>query len=103
MKKQLILGMILVSTVLGIDYLTKPQTVNAAPASIFTPLLRTVKNQLPRGWVMRLPSSVNLSNTKLYPEVVTNSPGEFAVWLNSQPNCMSRSCQFAVIGVAKKF
>jgi hypothetical protein len=101
MKKQSILGILLSCAVLGACYLTKPQTVNAAPASIFTPIIRDIKNQIPRGWVMRLPSSVNLSNTKLYPQVITNSSREFAVWLNSWPNCMDRSCQFGVIAVAK--
>lgn len=101
MKKPSILGILLSCAVLGACYLTKPQTVNAAPASIFTPIIRDVKNQIPRGWVMRLPSSVNLSNTKLYPQVITSIPGEFAVWLNSRPNCMDRSCQFGVIAVAQ--
>ncbi|MEG3839624.1 hypothetical protein [Microcoleus sp. herbarium14] len=54
MKKQSILGIILSCAVLGACYLTKPQTVNAAPASIFTPILRDIKNQIPRGWVMHL-------------------------------------------------
>ncbi|MCC3473424.1 MAG: hypothetical protein JGK38_16070 [Microcoleus sp. PH2017_15_JOR_U_A] len=101
MKKQSILGILLSCAVFGACYLTKPQTVNAAPASIFTPIIRDIKNQIPRGWVMRLPSSVNLSNTKLYPQVITDSPGEFAVWLNSRPNCMDRSCQLGVIAVAQ--
>jgi hypothetical protein len=100
-RKQSILGIMLSCAVLGACYLTKPQTVNAAPASIFTPIIRDIKNQIPRGWVMRLPASVNLSNTKLYPQVITTIPGEFAVFLNSQPNCMTRSCYFGVIAVAK--
>lgn len=101
MKKRSILGITLSCAVLGVCYFTKPHIVNAAPASIFTPIIRDIKNQVPRGWVMRLPSSVNLSNTKLYPQVITDIPGEFAVWLNSRPNCMDRSCQFGVIAVAK--
>ena len=101
MKKQSILGIMLSCAVLGACYLTKPQIVNAAPASMFTPILRDIKNQIPRGWVMRLPSNVNISNIKLYPEVIADSPREFAVRLNSQPNCMTRSCYFGVIAVAK--
>ena len=101
MKKQSILGILLSCAVLGAGYLTKPQTASAAPASIFTPIIRDVKNQIPRGWVMRLPSRVNLSNIKLYPQVITTIPRQFAVWLNSRPNCMDRSCQFGVIAVAK--
>ena len=101
MKKQSILGIMLSCAVLGACYLTKPQTVNAAPASIFTPIIRDIKNQIPRGWVMRLPSSVNISNTKLYPQLITTIPGEFALFLNEQPNCISRACYFGVIAVAK--
>ena len=101
MKKQSILGIMLSCAVLGACYLTRPQTVNAAPASIFTPIIRDIKNQIPRGWVMRLPSSVNISNTKLYPQVITTIPGEFALFLNEQPNCISRACYFGVIAVAK--
>ena len=101
MKKQSILGILLSCAVLGAGYLTKPQTASAAPASIFTPIIRDVKNKIPRGWVMRLPSRVNLSNIKLYPQVITTIPRQFAVWLNSRPNCMDRSCQFGVIAVAQ--
>ena len=101
MKKQSILGIMLSCAVLGACYLTKPQIVNAAPASMFTPIIRDIKNQIPRGWVMRLPSNVNLSNTKLYPQVITTIPGEFALFLNEQPNCISRACYFGVIAVAK--
>ena len=101
MKKQSILGIMLSCAVLGACYLTRPQTVNAAPTSIFTPIIRDIKNQIPRGWVMRLPSSVNISNTKLYPQVITTIPGEFAVFLNSEPNCNARFCYFGVIAVAQ--
>jgi hypothetical protein len=94
---------------LGVYCLTKPQSVSTAgqsvtvaePASIFRPILRDIQNQLPRGWVMRLPSAVNLSDNPLYSQVVTTIPGEFAVFLNSQPNCTARSCQFGIITVAQ--
>jgi len=87
--------------VLGVYCLTKPQSVSAEPASIFRPFIRDIQTQLPRGWVMRLPSAVNLSDNLLYSQVVTTIPGEFAVFLNSQPNCTIRACQFGVIAVAQ--
>lgn len=90
-----------ICTVFGVCCLTKPQTANAEPAPIFRPILRDIQNQLKTGWVMRLPSSVNISEIQLYPQVITTIPGEFAVWLNSQPNCTSRSCQFGIITVAQ--
>jgi len=94
-------GIMLSCTVLGVYCLTKPQTANAEPAPIFRPILRDIQNQLPRGWVMRLPSIVNISDTQLYPQVITRIPGEFAVFLNSQPNCGARACQFGIITVAQ--
>jgi hypothetical protein len=90
-----------ICTVLGVCCLTKPQTANAEPAPMFRPILREIQTQIPRGWVMRLPSSVNISDTQLYPQVITTIPGKFAVWLNSQPNCTSISCQFGIITVAQ--
>ncbi|MEK0195022.1 hypothetical protein, partial [Microcoleus anatoxicus] len=87
MKGRSLLGIMLSWTVLGVYCLTKPQTANAEPAPIFRPILRDIQNQLKTGWVMRLPSSVNISDTQLYPQVITTIPGKFAVWLNSQPNC----------------
>lgn len=81
--------------------LAKHVSVNAEPAPIFTPILRDIQNQLPKGMVMRLPSKVNISNTPVYPQVVTTIPGEFAVFLNTQPNCRARVCQLGIIAVAK--
>lgn len=90
-----------ICTVLVAYCLTKPQTANAELAPMFRPILGEIQTQLKRGWVMRLPSSVNISDIQLYPQVITTIPGEFAVWLNSQPNCTSRSCQFGIITVAQ--
>lgn len=71
MKKQSILGILLSCAVLGACYLTKPQTVNAAPASIFTPIIRDVKNQIPRGWLMHLQvlisATLNFTRKSLQP------------------------------------
>jgi len=87
--------------VLGVCCLTKAQTANAEPASMFRPILREIQTQLLRGWVMRLPSSVNISDNPLYLQLVTTIPGALAVFLNSQPNCKARVCQFGIIAVAQ--
>lgn len=86
---------------LGVCCLTKAQTANAEPASMFRPILREIQTQLLRGWVMRLPSSVNISDNPLYLQLVTTIPGALAVFLNSQPNCKARVCQFGIIAVAQ--
>ena len=82
--------------------LTKIVSVNAEPASIFKAIIRDIQNQLPKEMVMRLPSRVNISDTPFYPEVVTTIPGEFAVFLNTQPNCGARACQLGILTVAKE-
>ncbi|MGB8691811.1 MAG: hypothetical protein WCD53_31415, partial [Microcoleus sp.] len=81
--------------------LTKPQTANAEPAPMFRPILREIQTQIPRGWLMRLPSAVNLSDNPLYAKVVTTSSENFAIFLNSQPDCEARFCQFGIITVAQ--
>ncbi len=101
MKGRSFLGSMLSCTVLGVCCLTKAQTANAEPASMFRPILREIQTQLPRGWVMRLPSSVNISDNPLYLQLVTTIPGALAVFLNSQPNCKARVCQFGIIAVAQ--
>jgi hypothetical protein len=101
MKGRSLLGITLVCTVLGAYCLAKPKTANAEPAPMFRPILREIQTQLPRGWVMRLPSSVNISDNPLYPQLVTTIPGSLAVFLNSQPNCKARVCQFGIIAVAQ--
>lgn len=58
MKCRSLLGITLVCTVLGVCCLTKPQTANAEPASMFRPILRDIQTQLPRGMVMRLPAVI---------------------------------------------
>jgi hypothetical protein len=90
-----------ICTVFGVCCLTKPQTANAEPAPMFRPILGEIQTQLPRGWVMRLPSRVNISDNRLYPHIVTTISESFALFLNSQPNCMARGCQFGIITVAE--
>ena len=100
MKARSIMSLMASLAILGIGAFIKPQSVSAEPASIFRPILREIQSQLPKGWVVRLPSVVNLSDNPLYSEVVT-TPGELAVLLNSQPNCMARACQFGIITVGQ--
>lgn len=101
MKYRSLLGITLVCTVLGVCSLTKPQIANAEPAPMFRPIIRDIQTQLPRGWVMRLPSRVNISDNQLYPQVVTTLPGALAVFLNSQPNCKAKVCKFGILAVAE--
>ena len=101
MKCRSLLGSTLSCTVLIVCCLTKAQTANAEPASMFRPIIRDIQAQLPRGWVMRLPSAVNLSDNPLYAKVVTTSSENFAIFLNSRPDCEARFCQFGIITVAQ--
>jgi hypothetical protein len=99
MKCRSLLGITLVCTMLGVCRL-KPQTANAEPASMFRPIIRDIQTHLPKGWIIRLPSAVNLSDNPLYSEVVALRE-EFAVFLNSQSNCKARVCQLGIITVAQ--
>lgn len=101
MKNRSLLGVILTCAVLGAYCTTKPQTTSAEPTPMFIPILREIQTQLPKGWVMRLPSRVNISDNRLYPEVATAIREEFAVFLNSQPNCKAKVCKFGIITVAQ--
>jgi hypothetical protein len=103
MKKQKIKFLATVTSLLLLSTvsLAKNVSVNAEPAPIFTPILRDIQNQLPKGMVMRLPSRVNIRNLPLYAQVVTSNPGRFAVLLNTQPNCIARVCQLGIISVAE--
>ena len=103
MKKQKIKFLATVTSLalLSTASLAKYVSVNAEPAPIFTPSLREIQNQLPKGMVMRLPSRVNIRNIPIYPQVVTSNPGRFAISLNTQPNCMARVCQLGIISVAE--
>lgn len=100
MKGRSLLGITLVCTMLGVCRL-KPQTANAEPASMFRPIIRDIQTQLPKGWVIRLPSAVNLSDNPLYVKVVTTGSENFAIFLNSRPDCEARFCQFGIITVAQ--
>lgn len=101
MKGRSLLGSTIVCTMLGVCCLTKTKTANAEPAPMFRPILRDIQTQIPRGWLMRLPSAVNLSDNPLYAKVVTTSSENFAIFLNSQPDCEARFCQFGIITVAE--
>jgi hypothetical protein len=100
MKGRLLAELIMSLTTLGCGLLTSPLSVTAEPADMFKPILREIQNQLPHGWVMRLPSVVNISDNQLYPEVKFMGK-ELFVRLNSLPNCWFHSCQYGAITVAK--
>ena len=102
MKGRSLFGLMVSLGILGAGVLAKPQSTIAEPALMFKPILKDIQNQLPRGMVMRLPLMVNISDNQLYPQVLTTIPGEFAVFLNSQPDCKARACQFGIIAVAKE-
>ncbi len=64
MKNRSLLSFTLSLAILGTALLTKPQSINAAPAPIFRPLLRDIQNKLPRSLVFRLPNNLPPSTTR---------------------------------------
>jgi len=82
----------------------------AAPDPVFKSILQDIRNQLPRGMVMRLPSVLKLYNPQgerlvVYPDVEQRNRDSLNVILYSQPNCGggrgSRSCFFGRLSVSQ--
>ena len=71
------------------------QSTIAAPDPIFNPALAEIKQKMPKGWEVRLPSRVGPnSRPKLYPNNVffAEDSQEFFVGLYGAPNCIARAC-----------
>jgi hypothetical protein len=100
MNKRLLLSFGISFAILGFGSFTKLQFANAAPAPIFQPLIRDIRNQLPRGMIMRLPAFLPPSSTKLYPSI-DSGDGYFTVVLGSQPGCNFNACLTGSISVAR--
>jgi hypothetical protein len=98
MKKRTLLGLMVNLTVLATSSLTLIQSATAAHAPIFRPIIREIQNQLPRGMVMRLPTSLELTNIDgeriaIYPILEPDSTEELRISLVTEPNCQARYCQ----------
>ncbi|MGB3653677.1 MAG: hypothetical protein WBA41_21015 [Rivularia sp. (in: cyanobacteria)] len=63
-------------------------TAEAEPAAIFKPLIKDIRNQLPKGLSMRLPAYLPASPIKLYPYIESDS-SSFVVNITFKPNCSS--------------
>ncbi|MBD2772367.1 hypothetical protein [Iningainema tapete] len=118
MKRVTLLSLSMGLTVLSVGLLTKIQYTSAQPASVFQPILSDIRNQLPKGTEIRLPSTLPTFNRSLlfkafsdipvdgniYPYISSNNEAitvNFAV----SPNCASAAkpdgCSFGGIGVFK--
>jgi hypothetical protein len=70
----------------------------AKPADIFDPVINQIKDTMPQGWVMRLPSSIlaggDQQPSRLYPNnvVFREDSQEFFVTLYTKPDCIARVC-----------
>ncbi|MFG6101962.1 hypothetical protein U2F10_06895 [Leptothoe sp. EHU-05/26/07-4] len=70
----------------------------AAPADIFTPVLSTIRQQLPSGTSLRLPAYFPNSSIDLYPYFESDDNG-FRVNVSADPNCRASACALGSIGV----
>jgi Matrixin len=78
----------------------------AAPDRIFRPIASQVKEQLPSGWKMRLPSSITAFGyedkpIQLYAQSEDFNDSTFRVSLNSQQNCQARACYIGYLTVER--
>jgi len=74
---------------------------------IFQSMTQDIKNQLPRGMVMRLPASLEWmgSNGKIpiYPEILPQRSDGLVIVLNTQSNCQARLCQLGAISTFRNY
>jgi hypothetical protein len=80
------------------------QGVIAKPAAIFEPAINKIKDTMPQGWAVRLPSSITLTGRDnqalgLHPNDVffSKDSQELFVILYTKPDCTSRSCSVGSI------
>lgn len=79
------------------------QVATAAPAPLFRPVIQSIRNQLPKDMVMRLPSQVPPSDgINTYAVVREYRGGLFAVNLASRPDCDVTACNMGNIFVSRK-
>jgi hypothetical protein len=81
------------------------QMVIAAPAPLFKPVIKDIRNQLPKDMVVRLPAFVPDAEIKTY-AVVRGYQGEysdgfFAVDFASSPDCSVTACNLGNIFVMR--
>ncbi|MEM6402963.1 MAG: hypothetical protein AAF757_22505 [Cyanobacteria bacterium P01_D01_bin.116] len=92
--------------VLPISFFVNTPSVHGEPADIIKPLVEDIKQQLPSGLSMRLPSYIPTSDTPIYPFVTTDETG-LKVNIGIKPDCASsqnpNSCIIgAIAAVAPK-
>ncbi len=97
-KRRCQLSLIVSLAILSVGTLTINSLVMAEPAPIFRAFIRDIQTQLPRGMVMRLPTSIPYrslppadSNNTLYPYLYSKN-GELGITLYYSPGCRANSC-----------
>jgi hypothetical protein len=85
-------------------FLLIAQGAIAKPDAIFEPAINQIKDKMPQGWTVRLPSSMTLTGRDnqalgLYPNDVffSKDSQELFVILYTKPDCTSRSCSVGSI------
>jgi hypothetical protein len=86
----------------------KAQLVKADPDPAFKPILADIQRQLPKGWSMRLPSTLYMTNyqgnqVQIYPRFEKQFGKGVAISLDNQPNCEARACYVGMITMAKEY
>ena len=98
MKSKLLLSFL----VIGTTFFSAIPISKAEPADIFKPLVKDIRQQLPKGLDMRLPSYIPASDAKLYPFVESDDKG-LRVNIGIKPDCASSSnpasCTVGIIAV----
>ncbi|MGL5943252.1 MAG: hypothetical protein ACRC2S_23385 [Waterburya sp.] len=86
---------------------TQTKLVKADPDPALKPILGDIQRQLPKGWSMRLPSTLYMTDyqgnrVEIYPRFENQFDNGVAIFLDTQPNCEARACYFGNITMAKE-
>jgi hypothetical protein len=86
--------------VLCCGYLLTPNRAIAEPDAMFQPILGEIRDRLPEGMVMRLPSEIEVIGANgvipLYAKIISSNSSELLLGFYSQPDCQAGFCQIGI-------
>jgi hypothetical protein len=96
---------LIASLSIGLVIVGSSGRVMAKPASLFNPVIGEIKENLPRGMVMRLPSSIELRGWKnqrvpLHPRLEKREDG-LSISLSAEQNCKAHYCYMGSASVSR--
>lgn len=100
MKRLALCSFVIGLSILDTSFPTISSSANAAPAPVFSPLIKDIRSQLPQGVGLRLPSFLPATNSKLYP-LIDSRGNNFGVHIFNQPECTANVCYVGSFSVSR--